>query len=96
MISPAHISVVDDDESIRESLPDLLKEHGFSVQAFASAEAFLAGPSLTTTQCLILDINLPGMNGLRTEARTLATKSPRACHLHQRKSGRHHSFPSTR
>lgn len=63
MTSRALISVVDDDESVRESLPDMLKEFGFAVQVFASAEAFLAGASFDTTQCLILDINLPGMNG---------------------------------
>ena len=57
------ISVVDDDESVRESLPDLLKELGFEVQAFSSAEAFLAAGDLDTTRCLILDIAMPGMSG---------------------------------
>jgi FixJ family two-component response regulator len=42
MVIPSLVSVVDDDESVRESLPDLLKEFGFAVQAFASAEEFLA------------------------------------------------------
>lgn len=63
MTPRALISVVDDDESVRESLPDLLKELGFAAQVFTSAEAFLAGSALSATQCLILDINLPGMNG---------------------------------
>jgi FixJ family two-component response regulator len=57
------VSVVDDDESVRESLPDLLREVGFAVEAFASAEAFLASGHLGTTRCLILDIAMPGMSG---------------------------------
>jgi FixJ family two-component response regulator len=57
------VSVVDDDESVRESLPDLLMEFGFAAQAFASAEAFLASDSVDQTRCLILDIAMPGMNG---------------------------------
>ncbi|MCU0069966.1 response regulator [Pseudomonas koreensis] len=57
------VSVVDDDESVRESLPDLIKEFGFAVQAFASAQAFLASPFLDLTHCLILDVAMPGMSG---------------------------------
>src|SRR5438552_15442368 len=57
------VSVVDDDESVRESLPDLLKELGFVVQAFASAEEFLASDCLDQTRCLILDVAMPGMSG---------------------------------
>jgi FixJ family two-component response regulator len=57
------VSVVDDDESVRESLPDLLMEFGFAVKAFASAEAFLASDSVEQTRCLILDIAMPGMTG---------------------------------
>jgi FixJ family two-component response regulator len=57
------VSLVDDDESVLESLPDLLKEFGFAVKAFASAEAFLASDSVSATKCLILDIALPGMTG---------------------------------
>jgi FixJ family two-component response regulator len=58
------ISVVDDDESVRESLPDLLREFGFSVRAFSSAEEFLESDSLGQTKCLILDIAMPGMSGV--------------------------------
>lgn len=58
------VSVVDDDESVRESLPDLLKEFGFSAQAFPSAQAFLSSGSFHETRCLILDIAMPGMSGL--------------------------------
>ena len=57
------VSVVDDDESVRESLPDLLKEFGFAVGAFSSAEEFLASQSVNQTKCLILDICMPGMSG---------------------------------
>lgn len=57
------ISVVDDDESVRESLPDLLKEFGFDAQAFSSAEDFLASDYLSETRCLILDVAMPGMTG---------------------------------
>ena len=57
------VSVVDDDESVRESLPDLLKVCGFSAQAFSSAEEFLASGFVGETKCLILDIAMPGMTG---------------------------------
>ena len=57
------VSVVDDDESIRESLPDLLNELGFAVQAFSSAEEFLASDFVGPTKCLIVDIAMPGMSG---------------------------------
>jgi FixJ family two-component response regulator len=57
------ISVVDDDQSIRESLPDLLKVFGFAAQTFSSAEEFLASDQIGQTRCLILDIAMPGMTG---------------------------------
>jgi len=57
------VAVVDDDESVRESLPDLLGEFGFSASAFSSAEAFLASEQLMQTKCLILDVSMPGMSG---------------------------------
>jgi len=57
------VSVVDDDESVRESLPDLLREFGFAARAFASAEEFLASDCVAHTNCLILDIAMPGMGG---------------------------------
>ena len=59
----ALISIVDDDESLRESLPDLLRELGFAAQAFASADEFLKSGALSATRCLILDIAMPGMSG---------------------------------
>lgn len=57
------VSVVDDDESVRESLPDLLGQFGFAARAFSSAEAFLASDIVGETSCLLLDIAMPGMSG---------------------------------
>src|SRR5271156_2941108 len=57
------VAVIDDDQSVRESLPDLLEVLGFAARAFASAEEFLASESIAKARCLILDINLPGMSG---------------------------------
>jgi|SRR4051812_48615808 FixJ family two-component response regulator len=57
------VSVVDDDESVRESLPDLLQQFGFAVEAFSSAEAFLSSDVVGKTSCLVLDIAMPGMSG---------------------------------
>ena len=56
------MSVVDDDESVRESLPDLLQQLGFAVEAFSSAEAFLTSDVVSETSCLILDVAMPGMS----------------------------------
>ncbi len=57
------VSVVDDDESVRESLPDLLKEFGYQSRVFSSAEEFLASDCVDQTKCLILDIAMPDMTG---------------------------------
>jgi FixJ family two-component response regulator len=57
------ISVVDDDESLRESLEGLLKAMGYTVSVFSSAEGFLASQALAKTNCLILDVRMPGMSG---------------------------------
>src|SRR5690348_5622699 len=58
------VAVVDDDESVREALPDLLREFGFAARAFSSAEEFLSSDSVGQTKCLILDVAMPGMSGL--------------------------------
>jgi FixJ family two-component response regulator len=63
MIGRSLVSVVDDDESVRESLPDLLRQFGFAAEAFSSAEAFLASEVVGKTSCLILDVAMPGMSG---------------------------------
>lgn len=57
------VAVVDDDESVRESLPDLLNEFGFGARAFSSAQEFLESDSFGQTECLVLDIAMPGMTG---------------------------------
>jgi FixJ family two-component response regulator len=57
------VAIVDDDQSVRESLPDLLREFGFAVRAFSSAEDFLISDCADATRCLILDVAMPGMSG---------------------------------
>ena len=63
MISRPLVSVVDDDESVRESLPDLLRRFGFAARTFSSAEEFLTSEFVNETKCLILDVAMPGMGG---------------------------------
>src|SRR3979490_1245681 len=63
MITRSLVSVVDDDESVRESLPDLLREFGYAARTFSSAEEFLTSDLVDQTRCLILDIAMPGMTG---------------------------------
>jgi FixJ family two-component response regulator len=67
------ISVVDDDTSVRESLQCLIRSFGFVVEAFASAEEFLNSDHLPNTRCLILDMRMPGMNGLELQRRLAAS-----------------------
>jgi FixJ family two-component response regulator len=62
-VSHALVSVVDDDESVRESLPDLLRQCGFATEAFSSAEEFLGSDLVSETSCLLLDVAMPGMSG---------------------------------
>jgi FixJ family two-component response regulator len=57
------ISVVDDDESVRESLPDLLRTFGLAAQTFSSGEGFLVSDAVDQTDCLVLDVTMPGMSG---------------------------------
>jgi FixJ family two-component response regulator len=57
------VTVVDDDESVRESLPALLGVLGYGTHAFSSAEEFLAAGGIADTDCLILDVVLPGLSG---------------------------------
>jgi FixJ family two-component response regulator len=57
------VSVVDDDESVRESLPDMLRKFGFAAEVFSSAEDFLSSEHLGLTRCLVLDVAMPGMSG---------------------------------
>jgi len=69
------ISVVDDDESVRESLSGLIRSVGFRVMVFASAEEFLSSNRLSDTNCLILDVRMPGMNGLELQRWLAASHS---------------------
>jgi FixJ family two-component response regulator len=74
---PRHISIVDDDASIRQALKSLMRSVRFGVDAFGSAEEFLASERVNDTACLILDVYLPGMNGfelqnhMKTEGRDI-------------------------
>lgn len=71
---PSIISIVDDDASNREAVSTLLRSAGFTVEAFASAEDFLASAHLHQTRCLILDLQMPGMNGLELQQLLAAAK----------------------
>ncbi|NYT41431.1 response regulator [Sphingomonas sp. R-74633] len=72
------IAVVDDDESVRESLPDLLRSFGFEAKPFGSAEAFLESGVIDDTDCLVLDVSMPGMSGpeLQQELRRMGNRTP--------------------
>jgi len=63
VITPKLVAVVDDDESVRESLPDLLRSFGLEVESYASAEAFLDSGKIGRTGCVVLDVAMPGMSG---------------------------------
>jgi FixJ family two-component response regulator len=69
------ISVVDDDESVRESLPDLLDMLGFEARAFGSGAEFLASNALGDTRCLILDVSMPGLSGPQVQSELARRKS---------------------
>jgi len=72
MIDHSLISIVDDDESVRESLEGLLKSVGFRVEAFALATNFLNSTALHVTDCLILDVRMPGMSGPELQTKLIA------------------------
>ncbi len=61
------VAVVDDSDSVRESVPELLGQVGYAVRAFYSAEAFLESGIADSARCLILDVGLPGMSGLHLQ-----------------------------
>jgi len=72
----ANIAIVDDDPLVREGLSDCLDSAGYTVQAFGSAEEFLASKWLEPQSCLILDIQLPGISGLELRRRLAAVGNP--------------------
>lgn len=78
MNTPLVVSVVDDDESVRESLPDLLKELGYAVLTYSSGEEFLASDGMFHTKCLILDVAMPRIGGpeLKRELERRGLKYP--------------------
>jgi len=68
-MTPQHcIAIVDDDQSVREAATNLFRSMGFPVVAFASAEEFLDSDSVESTSCLVLDVQMPGMGGLRLQS----------------------------
>ena len=69
------ISIVDDDDSLRNSLNNLIRSVGFRAQGFSSAEAFLNSNQLPDTACLILDVRMPGMSGLDLQRQMVANNS---------------------
>jgi FixJ family two-component response regulator len=69
------ISIVDDDEALRRSLDNLIRSAGLRARGFASAEAFLESNQLSETDCLILDLRIPGMSGLELQRQLALTNS---------------------
>ena len=82
MVTRSLVSVVDDDESVRESLPHLLRKFGFAAEAFSSAEEFLASEFVGQTRCLILDIAMPGMSGPALQDGVVAPSASDSDRLH--------------
>jgi FixJ family two-component response regulator len=72
MSSVPLMAIVDDDDALRTSLDDLLQSVGLRVHGFASAEAFLQAPPAPEAACLLLDVRLPGMNGLELQRQMIA------------------------
>ena len=73
-VTPRRVSIVDDDAPVREALKNLMRSARFDVEAFASAEDFLASERINDTECLILDLYLPGMNGFELQDRLNADR----------------------
>jgi FixJ family two-component response regulator len=70
------ISIVDDDVSFREALVDLMKSYGFSVEAFDSGASFLKSLRRLQTDCLLADVQMPGMTGLELHSCLIASGNP--------------------
>lgn len=72
---PPLISIIDDDESVREALWGLVRSVGFAVSTFASAEEFVSSDQLGNADCLILDVCMPGMSGIELQRQLVAGHS---------------------
>ena len=70
------VAIVDDDASVRQSTRRLIRSFGYRAEAFGSGEEFLSSPSATETACLVLDVRMPGMDGLEVQ-RLLAERDAR-------------------
>jgi FixJ family two-component response regulator len=66
------VMIVDDDESVRRAARRLIKSFGFAVETFASAEDFLTSGRLPQTACLVLDVHMPGLNGLELQSHLIS------------------------
>ena len=75
VLSLGVVSVVDDDESIRAATKALLRSIGYEVKTFASAESFLAAGAIRETECLVLDVRMPGIDGLELQRRLNEARS---------------------
>ena len=75
MASPIRISIVDDDQSVRESLGRLLSSVGFAVNTYASAQKYLSSDQAGSADCLLLDIRMPGMSGIELQRQLVANHS---------------------
>jgi FixJ family two-component response regulator len=75
-VLPALVAIVDDDESVRDAVGSLFRSMGFRTELFAGGEEFLAAPNLREFSCLILDVQMPGMNGLELQLRLAAASHP--------------------
>jgi FixJ family two-component response regulator len=73
IVKQSIVMIVDDDDSIRKSVRRLMKAYGFPVETFASAEEYLRSDRLDKTSCLILDVHMPGMNGLELQKRLVTS-----------------------
>ena len=67
------VMIVDDDSSARKAARRLVKSYGFAVETFASAEEYLASGRLGATACLVLDLQMPGLNGLELQSHLIAS-----------------------
>src|ERR1700722_14148194 len=75
-VQPALVAIVDDDESVRDAVGSLFRSMGFRTEPFAGAKEFLASPNLREFSCLLLDVQMPGMDGLELQLRLAAASHP--------------------